>query len=164
MSDKKKQTSSKQQALKTLEENKKSHTFSNQLKSGRTTKTFDNAKSVKTQYPVWKFSSIDWYGEWGWKQLSNEQWQSIIQKLQNFESMTWGEIEGANSHLIQISDCPNPRVQKRLNELQLDDYNELFSLRLSAKERVFGVLFGNVLKLLWYDPEHQVWPAYKKHT
>lgn len=78
--------------------------------------------------------------------------------------MTWGEIEGANSHLIQISDCPNPRVQKRLNELRLDDYNELFSLRLSAKERVFGVLFGNVLKLLWYDPEHQVWPSPKKHT
>lgn len=163
MSDKK-QTRTKHQALKMVKENKSSHTFSNQFKSGRTNNTFDESKNVKTQHPVWKFSSIDWNGEWGWKKLSNEQWQSIIQKLQNFESMTWGEIEGTHSHLVQISDCPNPLVQKRLNELQLDDYNELFSLRLSAKERIFGILFNNILKLLWYDPEHQVWPAPKKHT
>jgi hypothetical protein len=55
-------------------------------------------------------------------------------------------------------------ARDRLVELRLDDLDELWSLRLSAQERVWGVITLNVFSLLWWDPEHTVYEVKKKHT
>ncbi len=40
----------------------------------------------------------------------------------------------------------------------------LVSLRLGAKKRIWGVLEGSVLYVLWWDPHHEVYPSKKRHT
>jgi len=114
--------------------------------------------------PQWQFSLMDWeHQAWGWRNISAETWQKIVQKLGHFEQMTWGQIEGGDtgSHLVALADCPNHEVLERLEQLKLDDLDMLFSLRLMGRERIFGILDGVVLKLLWYDPNHTVWPTKK---
>jgi hypothetical protein len=32
-------------------------------------------------------------------------------------------------------------------------------LRFGGKIRLYGFLIGNVFHMLWWDAEHQVWPA-----
>ena len=99
----------------------------------------------------------------GWHTIDSTLLLEIRGKLRNFESMTWGTIIGANSHQVPTESlCKEAR--DRLAALHLDELEELFSLRLSGKERVWGVLEHNVLTILWWDPDHQVCPSLKKNT
>lgn len=114
--------------------------------------------------PVWQIGSIDLSGPFGWggvdrKLLLGE----ILPKFKSFESMKWREILGHNSHEIRIVDLSRA-AQRRLEELKILDIEQLISLRLSGRKRVWGIKMQETLQVLWWDPEHQVYPVQKRHT
>ncbi len=55
-------------------------------------------------------------------------------------------------------------AQDRLVEINLDDLDELASLHLTGKGRVWGIIDRGVMDLLWWDAEHRVYVSHKKHT
>ena len=75
--------------------------------------------------------------------------------------MTWAEImraaggraRGANHHFVEVGNMTK-RAKARLAEIGQDDVSELFSLRLDATKRIYGIRDRRALKLLWYDPHH----------
>ena len=75
--------------------------------------------------------------------------------------MTWAEImqaaggraRGTNSHFVQVERLTR-QAKDRLAEIHQDDVSELFSLRLTATVRIYGIRDRRALKLLWYDPYH----------
>jgi hypothetical protein len=77
-------------------------------------------------------------------------WQEIL-------SATGGRSHGNNSHNISVSELIK-EARDRLAEINLDDVDELFSLRLEGKIRIWGMLDNDVLKILWYDPKHEICP------
>lgn len=95
----------------------------------------------------------------------------IYPKLRDFELRTWSEIERETTgkegrskhHSIDIKDL-SKEAQKRLNELNINDLDCLFSLRLDGTLRVFGIRKLNYLRILWIDPDHEVCISNKKHT
>ena len=89
----------------------------------------------------------------------------IKDKLSSFESRKWSEIlaKGEGSHLVKV-DKLSKKAKDCLEKMRLDDVEQLLSLRLSGKERVWGILAEGIVNLLWWDPEHQVCPSLKKHT
>jgi hypothetical protein len=114
--------------------------------------------------PVWLINRIDFNGVFGWKNIEDrEKFIKIIERLKSFESMTWAEIIGKENHLIPIYKL-DKHAQKRLSEIKLDDIVELVSLRLSAVERIWGIKEKEKFKILWWDPEHKVYPVEKKNT
>jgi hypothetical protein len=87
----------------------------------------------------------------------------IHNKLSSFERMTWADIGRHGSHAISVEDlCAD--AQKRLRDLRLDDIDEVYSLRLTGKRRIFGIRDRHTLKILWWDPGHTCCPSQKKHT
>lgn len=111
----------------------------------------------------WHIRTIDKEGPWRWKQIDGITLEDVLSKMSNFETMKWVEILKQNNHVISISKiCPDAR--KRLETLRQDDVDELISLRLSGKNRVWGIRDRNILKILWWDPEHTVCPSLKRHT
>jgi len=92
----------------------------------------------------------------------------IYPKLRHFEENTWLKIEKeqygrkgkTKHHSVNISDI-DPKAQKRLKELKMDDIDELFSLRLTGKIRIWGIRKFSYLKILWFDLEHEVCPVSK---
>ena len=59
--------------------------------------------------------------------------------------------DGSRNHEVEVGRlCTDAR--KRLVALHLDDIDKLVSLRLSGKERVWGIRDADVLQLLWWDP------------
>ena len=73
--------------------------------------------------------------------------------------MTWKDIlnaPNARNHFIQVSALGKP-ARDRVEALGLD-VDELMSLRVSQKQRIFGVMVEEVCQLLFWDPEHQVYP------
>jgi hypothetical protein len=78
--------------------------------------------------------------------------------------MTWAELDGASgSHSVAVDDlCSDAR--ERLLKLRMDEQGQLYSLRITGEQRVWGVRDIAILRVLWWDPEHQVCPSPKKHT
>ena len=112
----------------------------------------------------WRTANADLDGEWGWNKIEIKLlFLEIIPKLQNYESMTWSEIEGEGSHFIEAGKC-SKEARKRLRYLKLDDSEHLFSLRISGRKRIWGRRQSSIFLILWWDPEHQVCPVEKKHT
>jgi len=140
---------------------KSNYSFSNDKKP----KTDPKNRSFDSETPSWKFCILDFDGRWGWCYFESiEQIKEIKEKIKNFESMSWSKIlQNGNNHEVSISKLCR-EAQKRLEELKMDDTEALLSLRLSGKERIWGIKVGNVCKLLWWDPHHEVCPSALKHT
>lgn len=117
--------------------------------------------------PTWRFQRLDWNGPWCPKELkTSAKTAEIIKKLGNVEHESWTQIKSRTSmksHLVSTEKLCK-EAQKRLVELKLDDWGQIFSLRLSSKERLWGLLQGDIFYALWWDPEHQVCPSILKHT
>lgn len=90
----------------------------------------------------------------------------ILQRLAEFDTRRWGEVEGTESHQIDVTSI-GAEAQKRLDSmghLKARQIETLFSMRFGARERLWGVREGDTLHILWWDPEHEVYPTKPKNT
>ncbi|MBC8352403.1 MAG: hypothetical protein H8E66_10475 [Planctomycetes bacterium] len=136
-----------------------SHTGKGAIRTGA------NADGNLHKRPVWKLDLFDIDGPWGRLLLDEESlWQEIFPKLQNYESMTWGQIDvdRKKNHSVSVEKC-SPKAQKRLRELRLE-YDQLFRFGLSGLRRLWGIRDRDVFHVLWWDPKHEVYPSTLKHT
>lgn len=113
--------------------------------------------------PVWAFHRLDIGGPWCWSKIKNVDFIEVLRKMGSFEGMDWAEHRRHGSHLVAVGNLCK-EAQKRLDEIGEDDLDDLFSFRFSGKERMWGVQDRNVIKLLWWDPNHEVCPSEKKGT
>jgi hypothetical protein len=127
-------------------------------------------ESIMDKKPVWRLGMLDIDGEWGWGNVeSRDLILQIHSTLKGFETMTWAEIEnkkskkGKYNHLMPVNQICK-RARDRLREIELDDFDTLYSLRLSNLERVWGKRDNEAFYLLWWDPEHTVCPVPPVHT
>jgi len=123
-------------------------------------------KSLKEKSPVWVFSKIDIYGKWGWINLDRHTLtQVILRKIKKFETMKWGEIQKQRSkhHSMPVANICSD-AQKRLKEIGIFDIDELFSFNINGKKRIWGLKDRFIFEVLWWDPEHEVYPVPLRHT
>jgi hypothetical protein len=113
----------------------------------------------------WRVDDIDWKGPWGWIHATCEQLLgSIVPRLHHLESMTWGEVEGATgSHFVEVTAIID-EAQRRLTEIGKDEQGRLFSVRITGAMRLWGTRDVTILRVLWWDPRHEVCPSPKKGT
>lgn len=116
------------------------------------------------QYPVWRVAFIDYEGKWGFDKLNKPNiLKSILSKLKDFEGMKWREIEGDENHIISVAKISKD-AKKRLTDINKSDHQDLFSFRLTGKKRLWGIRIREEFYILWWDPNHTVYPVKKKHT
>lgn len=100
---------------------------------------------------------------WGWHEIEASKTEEIRKKLIDFERKTWNEIlirENHWNHRIAKAKIITA-AQEKLAEICQDDIDYLVSLRLSSRERIWGIPDRGVLRLLWWDPYHQICPSSK---
>ncbi len=121
-------------------------------------------EKISGKRPVWRVGFLDFEGPWGWGNIGElSLFQVIREKLKNFETMTWSEIEGHEHHFMPVKNI-SKEAKQRLREIKQDDLDQLFSLRLSGRQRLWGKREGEILYILWWDPEHTVYPVSIKYT
>lgn len=123
-------------------------------------------ESVFDQMPVWRFKNLDLEHEhWGWNNFTGDIVPEIFKKLKEYESMKWKEIfkDKKRNHSVSIDQLVKA-AQNRLQELRHDDIDELFRLRFTGTQRIWGILEGHIFNILWWDPDHTVYPSEKKNT
>jgi hypothetical protein len=134
-------------------------------------------RSADIETPVWILSTFDLHGPWGVSACAAADCEKhLAQHLKSYESMTWAEIlaasggksAGNNNHPIMVPNL-SAKAKERLQAIKMNDIEAVFSLRLEATVRLYGIRMGRILKLLWLDPWHAdaakaVCPARKRHT
>ena len=80
--------------------------------------------------------------------------------------MTWNDImessggkrkgHGSNNHHIPITNIIK-EAQNRLAQLNLDEEDMMFSLRIGSKKRIWGFLRSRVFEIIWYDENHEIY-------
>ncbi len=134
-------------------------------KLGKHPKNEFSSTNYKKETPVWLVRTLDNDGPWNWNKLNgNEFKDTILERIKNFETMTIKKIiDNTGSHSIPITDLIKT-AQKRLDTIKQNDLDELFSLRVSGKKRIWCIQSGNRFSFLWWDPEHEVCPSNKRNT
>jgi hypothetical protein len=129
-----------------------------------------NPENTHQLTPLWSFSLLDIEGSWCENDARGIQsdvfLRDVLPKLKHRETMTWAEIfqethgrQGkSKNHHVNVSDLIKT-ARDRLTHLKLDDLDELFSLRLQGKHRIWGVKDGRVLRIVWVDEDHVVCPS-----
>lgn len=125
---------------------------------------YNNPLMYDNEHPVWSFKRISKEDVWV---FHTDEFKNIISKLADFETMTWRAIKEqthntkgkTNNHLITNLTNFCDKAKDRLEKLQIE---ELFSLRLGGKTRIYGILQSRVLEILWYDNKHEIYPVSKK--
>lgn len=97
-------------------------------------------------------------GPWGWDCPDRACIMEIREKLKSFETMNWNQIERAGSHNVETERLCSV-AKGRLRDIRQDDVDEIFSLRLTGRKRIWGVRAGPILRILWWDPDHEVCPS-----
>lgn len=121
-------------------------------------------ESYLQKKPVWRFGDFDWDGPYGLAAVAycaDSFVGHIRSHLSNYETMTWAEIlkatggrsHGNNSHEIRRN-LFKREVQQMLTNKGIHA-DTLFSLRLDAGTRIYGVRYGEVLNLVFFDPFHK---------
>lgn len=122
----------------------------------------------KSEFPRWSFRILKPEGPYGWGRASSNDLKTVADRLGRFESMKWGELvtlPGNPHHLVSVDDLGKEARQEfeRIFHPQ-DQVDELMSLRVDARKRVWGRLDHDTpaLQILWWDPEHKVCPSTKR--
>lgn len=126
--------------------------------------TFSPIVSTQDKKLVWKVTEIDDNSQWGWNQITCPDFlRNIWDKMRNFETMTWSEILGRNHHAIAVNDIIKP-AKNRLEQLGHDDQVELVSFHITGRQRIWAIRSGEQAFLLWWDPNHEIYPSQLRNT
>lgn len=117
-----------------------------------------SAQSFYDLRPSWRFQTLRLEPPFGWHEVSREKMLEVIGRLRNLETMTWSDIlvrAGKENHAIPTSELIRD-AQDILEDSYQGGVDQVYSLRVPARERIWGIIEAGVLLLLWWDPEHAV--------
>lgn len=117
----------------------------------------ENPDSYNTYNVIFQFKRIDKGGSWAFnkEKCGMDFWDKVLPKINDIEKMTWNEVLVVNkkkNHSIEI-DQLNKCAQDRLKVLKIYD-DEICSLRIEGKIRLYGLRDKEKFNILWYDDNH----------
>jgi hypothetical protein len=116
-----------------------------------------------------RFDLVDVGGPWCPAKMGAESWATVLGKLRDFETMKVSAAFFSGGYpgkdYSNVSDCLGNTIMSRLEEIEQDDAaDNIAALRLGGKLRLWGVRKGNEFSILWWDPDHGIWPSTLRNT
>ncbi|HEV3158311.1 MAG TPA: hypothetical protein VGZ00_13285 [Candidatus Baltobacteraceae bacterium] len=120
-----------------------------------------NADAYFSETPSWRVDKMRVIDPFGWHIVTRTEMLLIIEKLKFYEEKTWRQIlvdERYHNHPIPRNELGRA-AQECLDEVWQGGVDEVFSLRLNNKSRIFGIMNMGAFHLLWWDRDHSVCPS-----
>jgi hypothetical protein len=118
--------------------------------------------------PLFSFEYADRGGPWPFTPEADHA-ATLLSFISEMGRLSWKEIEAQmtsnrrathRKHHGHQLDQLSSGVQNRLTTLGLDEVtDELFRFRLGGKQRLWGFVADHTFHILWWDPEHDVYPT-----
>tara|TARA_R110002124_G_scaffold149220_1_gene315010 strand:- start:148910 stop:149386 length:477 start_codon:yes stop_codon:yes gene_type:complete len=156
---------------KSSKKSKKKRIIDNRPASNEKT-VHDRSEATNYKNRYVKFSTLhhDKDGEWGWESICGHTFlKDLFDKIYNdYSSMKYSELidPKKNSHAVSFdAKGLHKNAIKRLSDLKLiDHFDELITIRVTGKKRLWCLHNEHVLHMLWWDPDHKIYPSHKKNT
>lgn len=113
---------------------------------------------------VFRLSLMDHGGRWSFSNLPEAEIRQIAAFAKNIESLKPGELLNVAGTKPIPWDSMIPDAQKRAQEIELDQFDGLFELRLGNRPRLFGLLDQHCFYPVWWDPDHEICSSQKRNT
>jgi hypothetical protein len=109
---------------------------------------------------------MDRTGPWGWDSITKLEQEDVLSKMSQIEELTWVEASSGSTPRLKRIPIGNIclKAQKRIQQLKLDDFGDVYELRINGTCRIWGLREEPAFLLLWWDPNHEVCPSPKKYT
>ncbi len=88
-------------------------------------------------------------------------WREARQGIPNGASCTSVISVESDIGSIRRPKARQQQPQKRWRELRPEAYDQGFSLRLSAKERLYGIVTDGVFQMIRFEPIHEIYDVRK---
>ena len=108
---------------------------------------------------AWRLGKVQISHPYGWHTISASDVVKLREKLGHFEKSTWNELFVTNAdynHRIQADQLKCPIARQWMKD-NLRDQPFLWTLRISAKERIWGILSEDAYQVIFWDPNHLIW-------
>lgn len=126
--------------------------------------------SYNSQLMVLDRSCEDREGKWSWgasRNWTKDYWlKDFGPYLEGYTGKKWCEIkeekwgtQGKPRNTHYPVDVICREAQKRLEKLQLDDFEMIFRFRKDALTRVYGFVVHPSFQLVWLDLKHKIYPV-----
>ena len=107
---------------------------------------------------AWRLSGADQGGPFSWANIPDAQRSGVWARMAEFEKMTPDQLRRTGSHRVAQSRMAK-EAKERLRRIEMDDLEELWSFRVTGRQRFWRAKRENVYSLLWWDPDHRVCPS-----
>jgi hypothetical protein len=110
--------------------------------------------------PSWRLGNVRMKPPFGWSEISRRDMQGVLSHLASLETMTWNEIlvvGNKHNHFVAVSGL-SKQARENLDQ-DWQGAERIVSLRLSNLKRIWGVIEQGIFHLLWWDPDHMVYPS-----
>lgn len=124
------------------------------------------ASTTSAERLCWRFTHVDHDSRWGFSAMQPDVLCEILKKLAYCESMTVAELRNTRRFFKEY-DLPGGLCKEALDRLAhmgREDMTAIQRLEFTGTQRLYGFLEGNVFHVVWWDPDHEVYPSRKKHT
>jgi hypothetical protein len=114
----------------------------------------------------WRFTHVDHDSRWGFDGMEPAVLCEVLRKLADCESMTVAELRNS-WRLFKDYDLPGGLCKDaldRLTTMRRDDMTKIQRLEFTGLQRLYGFLEGNIFHVVWWDPQHEVYPSKLKNT
>jgi hypothetical protein len=131
------------------------------VRQARKVVTQSRGTDWRTLTPSWSFQHLRLDGPYGWRWIDPVDLARAFDFLSQTARRKWGEIitqSGGHHHLIETADIVGPARDDLLAAIP-GGADEVMSLRLTGRKRIFGYMEVDVMHVLWWDPEHEICPS-----
>jgi hypothetical protein len=112
---------------------------------------------------AWRVSKIQLVDPYGWHSLDAAGVYQMKQKLGYLERSTWKDVfvrDARNNHSIRSDQLKCSIARKWMAE-NMPDQPLLWTIRISARERIWGIISEAAYQIIFWDPDHLIWPVPK---
>ena len=120
--------------------------------------------NLEGRHLSWRFSGADIDGPFSCGQFVHDDFKLLWDKLRAFEKMNVAQLRQAKSlHGVPTVNI-SQKAKVRLEEIKLDDIDIIYGFHIMGLCRLWCMKHENILSVLWWDRNHEVYPVGKKHT
>lgn len=113
------------------------------------------------QHLRFRFNRVDLEGPWCLSKITREDHVALIKFMAATEAKTVAEV--FDGHVGKDEDVaagsPNADAMARARQIYPEESERMASLHVSGKHRVWGLRHDPEFAVIWWDPEHEIWPT-----
>lgn len=134
-------------------------------RGGKRPTSAPDSSATRDRFLRFRFNRVDIGSDWCLTDIDKSDHEDLIRFMPDMESMKLNEVVPSRCKREDVAGkSPNTDAQMRAQGQFPDDHDNIYVLHMTGTKRLWGLLYDNEFSVIWWDPDHQIWPSSLKNT